>query len=58
MATIYAGLHDNDKAFEFLQKAYADKLMGLPSAMRADPVLDSLRSDRRFQDILRRIGLN
>jgi TolB-like protein/Flp pilus assembly protein TadD len=58
MATIYAGLHENDKAFEFLEKAYAEKFVGLPSDLRADLALDSLRSDPRFQDILHRIGLN
>ena len=58
MATIYAGLHENDKAFEFLEKAYAEKFVGLPSDLRADLALDGLRSDPRFQGILHRIGLN
>jgi hypothetical protein len=58
MATIYAGLHENDKAFEFLEKAYAEKFLDLPAALRADLALDGLRSDPRFQDIFHRTGLN
>jgi hypothetical protein len=58
MATIYAGLGENDKAFEFLDKAYSEKFLDLPSVLRADLALDGLRSDPRFQDILHRTGLN
>jgi TolB-like protein/DNA-binding winged helix-turn-helix (wHTH) protein/Tfp pilus assembly protein PilF len=58
MATIYAGLGENEKAFEFLEKAYSEKSLDLPSYLKSDRLLDSLRSDRRFQDLLRRVGLN
>src|ERR1700733_6914375 len=57
-ATIYAGLGENEKAFEFLEKAYSEKYLDLPWSLKSDPLLDSLRSDRRFQDLLRRVGLN
>jgi TolB-like protein/DNA-binding winged helix-turn-helix (wHTH) protein/tetratricopeptide (TPR) repeat protein len=57
MATIYAGLGENDRAFEFLEKAYAEKSLGLPASLRSDFLLDSLRPDPRFQDLLQRIGL-
>jgi len=57
MATIYAGLGENDKAFEFLEKAYSQKSLGLPSSLSSDFLLDSLRPDPRFQAILRRLGL-
>ncbi len=57
MATIYAGLGENDKAFEFLEKAYSQKSLGLPSSLCSDLLLDSLRPDPRFQTILRRLGL-
>jgi TolB-like protein/DNA-binding winged helix-turn-helix (wHTH) protein/Tfp pilus assembly protein PilF len=57
MATIYAGLGENDKAFEFLEKAYSQKSLGLPSSLSSDLLLDSLRPDPRFQTILRRLGL-
>jgi TolB-like protein/DNA-binding winged helix-turn-helix (wHTH) protein len=58
MATIYAGLGNNEKAFEFLEKAYSEKSLNLPRSLKSDQLLDSLRSDRRFQDLLRRVGLN
>jgi adenylate cyclase len=58
MATIYAGLDENEKAFEFLEKAYSEKSLELVWSIKSDLLLDSLRSDPRFQDLLRRIGLN
>jgi TolB-like protein/DNA-binding winged helix-turn-helix (wHTH) protein/Tfp pilus assembly protein PilF len=58
MATIYAGLGENEKAFEFLEKAYSEKALDLPGSLKSDQLLDSLRSDPRFQDLLRRVGLN
>lgn len=57
MATIYAALGENDRAFEFLDKAYSEKSLGIPSSLRSDFLLDSLRPDPRFQDLLQRIGL-
>jgi TolB-like protein/Flp pilus assembly protein TadD len=58
MAIIYAGLGENEKAFGFLEKAYSEKSLSLPWSLKSDQLLDSLRSDPRFQDLLRRIGLN
>ncbi len=58
MATIYAGLGKNEKAFEFLEKAYSEKSLDLPGFLKSDQLLDSLRPDPRFQDLLRRVGLN
>jgi TolB-like protein/DNA-binding winged helix-turn-helix (wHTH) protein/Tfp pilus assembly protein PilF len=57
MATIYAGLGENDRAFEFLERAYSQKSLGLPSSLSSDFLLDSLRPDPRFQNLLGRIGL-
>jgi TolB-like protein/DNA-binding winged helix-turn-helix (wHTH) protein/Flp pilus assembly protein TadD len=57
MATIYAGLGENDRAFEFLEKAYAEKSFAIPSSLHSDFLLDSLRPDPRFQNLLQRIGL-
>ena len=57
MATIYAGLGENDEAFEFLEKAYAEKSFAIPSSLKSDFLLDSLRPDPRFQNLLQRIGL-
>jgi len=57
MATIYAGLGENDKAFEFLEKAYSQKSLDIPWSLKSDLVLNGLRLDPRFQSLLRRIGL-
>jgi TolB-like protein/DNA-binding winged helix-turn-helix (wHTH) protein/Tfp pilus assembly protein PilF len=57
MATIYAGLGENDKAFEFLEKACSGKSLDITLFLQTDFALDSLRSDPRFQSLLRRIGL-
>jgi TolB-like protein/DNA-binding winged helix-turn-helix (wHTH) protein/Tfp pilus assembly protein PilF len=58
MATIYAGLGDTDKAFDFLEKAYSEKSFDISSSLKSDLVLDSLHRDPRFQNLLGRIGLN
>lgn len=57
MARIFAGLGEKDKAFEFLEKAYAEKVLFLPENLKADLALDSLRPDPRFQSLLGRMGL-
>jgi hypothetical protein len=57
MATIYARLGDKDKAPEFLEKAYQARALELASSLKIDFQFDSLRSDRRFQNLLGRVGL-
>ncbi len=57
MATIYAGLGENDKAFEFLEKAYSEKSLDISWSLRSDLLLDTLRSDPRFQSLLRGMAL-
>jgi TolB-like protein/Flp pilus assembly protein TadD len=57
IATIYTALGDNDQAFTWLQKAFDgrdDRLIFL----KVDPSWDNLRSDHRFADLERRIGLS
>jgi TolB-like protein/DNA-binding winged helix-turn-helix (wHTH) protein/Tfp pilus assembly protein PilF len=58
MATIYANLGENDKAFAFLEKAYSDKAFDFSWSLKSDLLLDTLRPDPRFQSLLRRIGLS
>jgi hypothetical protein len=58
LATVFASLGDKDSAFEYLNKAYEERSLDLSWHMRADLRLDSLRSDVRFQDLMRRIGLS
>jgi eukaryotic-like serine/threonine-protein kinase len=56
IATIYAGLGDKHKAFEFLEKAYQEKSPDIPYFLRADLRLDTLRSEPQFRDLLRRMN--
>jgi len=57
IGTIYAGLGDKSNAFEFLEKAYQERSPDIPYFLKADLRVDPLRSDPRFQDLLRRVGL-
>jgi TolB-like protein/Tfp pilus assembly protein PilF len=56
IALVYAGLGDKDEAFAWLEKAFAARDKGL-TYLKVDPCLDPLRSDSRFQDLIRRVGL-
>jgi serine/threonine protein kinase len=57
-ARIYAGLGEKDPAFEWLEKAYADRSINAGTiGIKLNPVYDALRSDPRFQDLLRRMNL-
>jgi tetratricopeptide (TPR) repeat protein len=56
IATVYAGLGDKDKAFEYLEKAYQERSSDLPYFLKADLRIDGLRSDPRFQDLIRRMN--
>ncbi len=56
-ATIYAGLGEKDQAFAFLEKAYEQHDARLVW-VKGYPLLDPLRTDPRFADLLRRIGLS
>jgi tetratricopeptide (TPR) repeat protein len=57
MATIYAGLGENDKAFDLLEKAYSEKSLDFALPLQSDLLLDRLRPDPRFQTMLRRLSL-
>ena len=56
-ALIYVGLGDKAEAFAWLEKAYNDHYW-MMAFLKVDPRLDPLRSDLRFQDMLRRVGLD
>ncbi len=51
-ALIYIGLGDKDRAFEFLQKEYEENKR-LPVFINILPEWDSLRTDPRFEELLR-----
>jgi TolB-like protein/DNA-binding winged helix-turn-helix (wHTH) protein len=57
IATIYAGLGNKDKAFELLEESYREKSLDVAWTFKPDPRIDNLRSDRRFQNLLSRVGL-
>ncbi len=55
VASIYAGLGDKDRAFEFLQKGYEEHSASMVY-LKVDPFWDNLRSEPRYQDLLRRMN--
>lgn len=55
MALIYLGLGETDKVFSSLEKAYEHR-EGWMTLLKVEPLLDSLRSDPRFQDLLKRLN--
>jgi TolB-like protein/DNA-binding winged helix-turn-helix (wHTH) protein len=55
IALVYTGLGDRNAAFQWLEKAYEEHTMRIQEL--PEPHFDSLRSDPRFQDLVRRIGL-
>ena len=56
IAAIYACLAETKQAFEWLNRAYEERDVWL-MWLRVDPVFDDLRSDRRFQELLKLVGL-
>ena len=55
LAAVYAGLGDKDQAFAWLEKDFQTR-SGLLAWTRWTPAFESLRSDPRFTDLLRRMG--
>ena len=56
VASIYAALGDNDKAFAELEKAYEQRDWEL-HRLKVDPLMSLLRDDPRFKEILKRLNL-
>jgi len=56
VAIVYAGLSENDKAIDWLEKAYKDRSNAIVFS-KVDPQLDTLRSTPRFKSLLRRLAL-
>jgi Tfp pilus assembly protein PilF len=55
-AIIYTGLGDKERAFEYLEKAYEEHALPMVH-FPSRPLFDSLRSDPRFVDLVRRMNL-
>jgi len=56
IATLYADLGDKDQAFRWLNIAYRERDGGLVG-LKTDFLLDTLRSDPRFDEMVRKVGL-
>src|SRR3989440_1087841 len=56
IALIHTGLGEKDAAFEWLGNAYQER-SDLLIYLKVDPRLDSLRSDARFAELVRRVRL-
>jgi TolB-like protein/Tfp pilus assembly protein PilF len=56
LATLYAAVGDADRAFDLLEEGYfeGDYAVGM---LNAEPGVALLRDDRRFSDLLARVGL-
>jgi len=56
VAVVYAGLGENDKVFEWLEKDFQNRNSSLVE-LRSEVSFMPLRNDARFKDLLRRMGL-
>jgi len=56
IAFIFANLGDNDKAFYWLNRAFDERESRLGN-MKSSPNFDPLRSDPRFAELMKRVGL-
>ena len=55
IAVVHAGLGDRDNAFECLENAYQQRVFRIIEL--TFPMFDDLRSDRRWADLVQRVGL-
>ena len=55
MASAYAALGDKDEAFRYLEKAFDERSDTMPG-LEVNPRWDPLRSDPRFQELVRRVN--
>jgi eukaryotic-like serine/threonine-protein kinase len=56
-AMIYSGLGNRAEAFKWLDKSFEERSLLNDYHLTTEPKLDELRSDPRFADLLRRMGL-
>jgi eukaryotic-like serine/threonine-protein kinase len=55
IGTIHISLGEKDEAFRWLERAYDERSDCIPG-LKFDPRLDPIRSDPRYQDLVRRVG--
>jgi TolB-like protein/Flp pilus assembly protein TadD len=54
IALIYVGLNEKDRAFEWLEKAFAERSPGL-TFLKAEPMFDPVRADPRFEGLVQKV---
>jgi tetratricopeptide (TPR) repeat protein len=57
IATIYAGLGENEKAYAELETALQERDWRMSALLKVEPMLDPLRDDPRFKEMLKRLNL-
>ena len=57
IATTYAGLGEEEKAFAELETAFQERDWRMSVLMKTEPMLSPLRDDPRYKDLLKRMGL-
>jgi len=55
MVIVYLGLGDKEKSLAYMEKEYTERSTGL-MGLKVHPMFDPLRSDPRFQGLLRRMN--
>jgi tetratricopeptide (TPR) repeat protein len=55
-ALVYAGLEDKDQAFSWLEKGCEERFTRF-AYLKVEALWDPLRSDQRFSDLIRRVGI-
>ena len=56
LVNVYIGLGDKEQAFVWLEKAYQER-SNYVAYLKVFPILDPLRSDPRFTNLVQRVGL-
>jgi TolB-like protein/DNA-binding winged helix-turn-helix (wHTH) protein len=56
LASVYAGLKENEKAMDYLDMAYQDRSNGIVF-LKVDPQWDALRANPRFEALLTKLAL-
>src|SRR5262249_20753891 len=57
LVVVYAGMDEKDKAFAWLENAFADHSVFL-AFLKLEPLMEPLRSDPRWNDLERRMGVS
>jgi TolB-like protein/DNA-binding winged helix-turn-helix (wHTH) protein/lipoprotein NlpI len=57
LGVAYMGIGDNDRALDLLEKALEERSPNLVG-LKTEPAFDGLRSEPRFKELMRRVGLS